>query len=76
MSILQEVFSFPDEVEISGEAKDLMKRLICSMECRFGKNGLEDFRSHPFFAEIDWDNVRDCKFLNKGTCTSINVLEV
>lgn len=53
------MFDFPDEPEVSEDAKDLMRRLICPAEHRFGKNGLEDFRRHPFFGGIDWENIRD-----------------
>ena len=35
-----------------------MRRLICSRKVRFGQNGIEDFKSHPFFSNIDWDNLQ------------------
>ena len=54
----EEMFEFPEDVEISDNAKDLISRLICAREKRLGTNGLEDFRGHPFFADIDWDNLR------------------
>lgn len=38
-----------------------MRRLICSMNLRFGQNGIEDFKSHPFFKSIDWDNLKKCE---------------
>ncbi|TKR86935.1 hypothetical protein L596_011429 [Steinernema carpocapsae] len=46
-----------DGTTISQEAKDLMNKLICPRETRFGRDGLSDFRQHPFFAGIDWDTM-------------------
>lgn len=48
-------FDFPNDVEVSEEAKDLMRRLICSAEIRLGQNGIGDFKNHPWFAGIAWD---------------------
>ncbi|KAG5682946.1 hypothetical protein PVAND_012263 [Polypedilum vanderplanki] len=55
-------FDFPPEdpdYPISDNAKDLIKRLICAPEDRIGKNGLDDFRNHPWFTGIDWETLRD-----------------
>ncbi len=49
-------FDFPNDVEVSEEAKDLMKRLICSAEIRLGQNGIGDFKNHPWFTGIAWDD--------------------
>lgn len=40
-------------------------RLCCKMEQRLGQNGIDDFRNHPFFEGIDWDNLGDSKLLLK-----------
>uniref|UniRef100_A0A034WNK9 non-specific serine/threonine protein kinase n=1 Tax=Bactrocera dorsalis TaxID=27457 RepID=A0A034WNK9_BACDO len=58
----QNCFDFPaDETldyVVSEEAKDLMRKLICAPENRLGQNGTDDFKSHPWFAGLDWDNLR------------------
>ncbi|XP_070843125.1 serine/threonine-protein kinase MRCK beta isoform X7 [Chaetodon trifascialis] len=55
----EERFQFPSHVtDVSDDAKDLIQRLLCSRERRLGLNGISDFKSHPFFSGIDWDNIR------------------
>lgn len=57
----QERFQFPAHVtDVSENAKDLIRRLICSSEHRLGQNGIQDFQQHPFFSGIDWGNIRNC----------------
>uniref|UniRef100_A0A8C6VA34 Serine/threonine-protein kinase MRCK alpha n=1 Tax=Neogobius melanostomus TaxID=47308 RepID=A0A8C6VA34_9GOBI len=58
----KERFQFPLQVtDVSEDAKDLIRRLICSREHRLGQNGIEDFKHHPFFTGIDWDNILTCE---------------
>ncbi|XP_019713558.1 serine/threonine-protein kinase MRCK alpha isoform X8 [Hippocampus comes] len=59
----KERFQFPQQITdlVSEEAKDLIRRLICCRGYRIGQNGIEDFKQHPFFTGIDWDNIRLCE---------------
>ncbi|KAG2185568.1 hypothetical protein INT44_002361 [Umbelopsis vinacea] len=55
-----ESLEFSDEYPISADAKDVISRFLCKKEKRLGCNGnTEDIKSHPFFAGIDWDHIRE-----------------
>ncbi|XP_057303802.1 serine/threonine-protein kinase MRCK alpha-like [Hydractinia symbiolongicarpus] len=53
-------FIFPDDYEVSDHCKDLMSKLVCDSAIRLGRNGIHDFKSHPFFEHLDWENIFDC----------------
>lgn len=55
----------PDEesesAPVSNEAWDLITKLLAPYETRFGS--LIEIKEHPFFADVDWDNIRECQVL-------------
>ena len=42
-------------------SKILNFRLVCDSSVRLGRNGIQDFKDHPFFEGIDWVNIFECK---------------
>lgn len=40
---------FPDDVQLSFEAEDLIRRLMCAPEYRLGRNNAAEIKQHPFF---------------------------
>ncbi|OZJ03636.1 Serine/threonine-protein kinase CBK1 [Bifiguratus adelaidae] len=50
---------FPEDVHLSREAEDLIRRLIASPEHRLGRNGgANEIKSHPFFHGVVWEDIR------------------
>ncbi|OJD29849.1 agc protein kinase [Diplodia corticola] len=68
-NILERKIDWPpeDEYEVSEEATDLMNRLMCTDPTkRLGANigdkfscGGEEIKAHPWFADTNWDSLRD-----------------
>ncbi|KAI8871263.1 kinase-like protein [Ramicandelaber brevisporus] len=54
----REALVFPDDIPVSPEALDLMRRFICDPADRIGRGGAHEIKSHPFFRGIDWTNIR------------------
>ncbi|KAM8847516.1 rho-associated protein kinase 2-like isoform 3-T3 [Synchiropus picturatus] len=52
---------FPDDVEMSRNAKDLICAFLTDREVRLGRTGIEEIKRHPFFKNDQWtfDNIRD-----------------
>lgn len=50
---------FPPEVPISNKAKALITRLVCNVDDRLGKNGIEEIKDHIFLGGSDWEFIRD-----------------
>ncbi|XP_015914615.1 rho-associated protein kinase 2 [Parasteatoda tepidariorum] len=54
--------SFPDDAEISREAKHLICSFLTDRSQRLGRNGVDEIKQHPFFRNDNWtfDNIREC----------------
>lgn len=52
---------FPEDVEISKEAKSLIRGLLTDRTKRLGKNSVDEIKQHPFFINDQWsfENLRD-----------------
>ncbi|XP_036405716.1 rho-associated protein kinase 2-like [Megalops cyprinoides] len=46
--------NFPDDTEISKEAKSLVCAFLEDREVRLGRSGVEDIKQHPFFKNEQW----------------------
>ncbi|PWN97899.1 AGC/NDR/NDR protein kinase [Tilletiopsis washingtonensis] len=55
----RETLQFPDDIHLSPEAEDLIRRLICAPDNRLGRNGAQEIREHPFFTGVDWNSIRN-----------------
>lgn len=47
----------PDVPDVPASAQDLIRQLLCRQEERLGRGGLDDFRNHPFFEGVDWEQL-------------------
>ena len=51
---------FPASCRLSYEARDLVCRLLCDVDCRIGTNGgVDEIKAHPFFRGIPWGSLHD-----------------
>ncbi|XP_072750269.1 rho-associated, coiled-coil containing protein kinase 2 isoform X1 [Anoplolepis gracilipes] len=53
---------FPQSVEISHSAKNLIYGFLTDRTNRLGRNGVDEIKDHPFFKNDQWtfDNLREC----------------
>lgn len=58
----QKSLCFPDDVEISPEARHLICSFLTDRTVRLGRNGVGDLKEHPFFRNEQWtfENIRTC----------------
>jgi protein-serine/threonine kinase len=52
----RETLYFPDDVHLSREAEDLIRRLITSADQRLNLDGI---KNHAFFRGVDWSTIRN-----------------
>ncbi|GAA5919178.1 hypothetical protein JCM6882_003828, partial [Rhodosporidiobolus microsporus] len=50
---------FPEDVRLSREAEDMIRRMITAADTRLGRNNADEIKSHPFFAGVDWATIRN-----------------
>uniref|UniRef100_A0A8C1UDB6 Rho-associated protein kinase n=1 Tax=Cyprinus carpio TaxID=7962 RepID=A0A8C1UDB6_CYPCA len=53
--------TFPGDIEMSKEAKDLICAFLSDREVRLGRSGVDEIKCHPFFKNDQWtfDTIRD-----------------
>ncbi|XP_055298419.1 rho-associated protein kinase 1 [Sitodiplosis mosellana] len=53
--------NFPADIEISENAKSLIRAFLTDSENRLGRNNIDEIKRHPFFQNSDWtfDNIRE-----------------
>ncbi|XP_030627012.1 rho-associated protein kinase 2 [Chanos chanos] len=53
--------SFPDDIEMSKDAKDLICAFLTDREVRLGRTGVDEIKGHPFFKNEQWtfDTIRN-----------------
>ncbi|GHJ84254.1 hypothetical protein NliqN6_0656 [Naganishia liquefaciens] len=52
----QDYLHFPDDIRLSREAEDLIRRLLTNAENRLN---IDQIKSHPFFYGVDWTTIRN-----------------
>lgn len=64
----QDSLQIPEDIHLSPELEDLIKRLLTSSDNRLGRyGGADEIKQHPFFRGVDWDLIRkvDAPFIPK-----------
>ncbi|XP_037538251.1 rho-associated protein kinase 1 isoform X1 [Nematolebias whitei] len=53
--------TFPDDNDISNDAKNLICAFLTDREVRLGRNGVDEIKRHPFFKNDQWtfENIRE-----------------
>lgn len=62
----QNSLQFPENFEISDDAKNLICRFLSDRSVRLGLNGVDEIKAHPFFNSDDWsfETIRQSNVFN------------
>ena len=52
----QDHFDIPEDIQLSPNSEDLIRKLIDRADTRLGSNGADEIKQHPFFEGVDWDS--------------------
>ena len=55
----KKTFTIPADANLSPASTDILRRLICDVDTRLGRNGVEEIKAHPFFDGLEWDKLRE-----------------
>eukprot|EP00903_Cladosiphon_okamuranus_P013024 g12152.t1 len=57
----QQFFNVPDNVVrgLSPECMDFMMSFVCESSTRLGRRNVDEIKSHPWFASLNWDTLRN-----------------
>ncbi|KAL4579526.1 hypothetical protein LXL04_015676 [Taraxacum kok-saghyz] len=56
---------FPEDAMLPPEAKDLIYKLLCDVEHRFGTSRPDQIKSHPWFKDVMWDQLYEMEAVFK-----------
>ncbi|XP_019098704.1 PREDICTED: serine/threonine-protein kinase tricorner-like isoform X1 [Camelina sativa] len=48
---------FPEEARLSRAARDLIGKLLCSVNERLGSTGASQIKTHPWFEGVEWEKI-------------------
>lgn len=54
-------FHIPAEANLSQNAINLIRAMVCPADRRLGLNGSAEIKKHPFFKGFDWNNIQKMK---------------
>lgn len=57
----KKTFKVPRDSNLSREATDLIYRMVSDRENRLGAGGAAEIKRHPFFAGVNWEDIRNTR---------------